>query len=285
MKMLLWLKIRLRRWWKWDRYTDRLRAVMRLANREGMNLHASTITAEHFLAAIVHEGSGVGMTLLRSSGVIESDVKHPYDAPTPISAESFPPERKLPLDQSLHHLVKVAIEEAVGLHDDYVGTEHMVLALVDCAGGPLQAPMAQAGLTSADVRVNLSMLRLWNAGDEAQAGQKWKQAVACYRRAIALKPAERALSNNLAWILATCPDEAIRSGQEALHLMKFLDSDSAGAPGWMLGTLAAAYAAAGNFDRANTWGIRAMQLAEGADKGRWVSWISGFAEGRPIRVG
>jgi tetratricopeptide (TPR) repeat protein len=269
----------------WNRFTDRLRAIMFRANHEAIKLKASTITPAHLFAAIVHEGSGVGMTLVRFCGIYKSDVKNPYDSPAQPKTGALRPEHKLPLDQTLHQMIEVAIEEAVGLGDDYVGTEHMVLALAGRPDGPLQEEMAKAGLGVAALRTNLLMLRLWSAGENARASRKWKDAVACYRKALAYKPAEPILLNNLAWILATCPDETIRSRQEALQLIVIVESDLAGATWWMLGTLAAAYAEAGDFAKAIIWGNHAMQKADGADEGRWAKWIAGFAEGRPIRDG
>jgi hypothetical protein len=60
----------------------------------------------------------------------------------------------------------------------------------------------------------------------------------------------------------------------------------AGASAWYnQGTLAAAYAENGQFEEATKWGTRAMELAAGADEGRWQKWLAGFRERQPVREG
>lgn len=111
--------------------------------------------------------------------------------------------------------------------------------------------------------------------------REWRLAVASYRDALKHHPADQLVANNLAWILATCPEEGLRSGEEALQLMTFVQSSTR--DWWMLGTLAAAYAELGRFAEAKIWGSRASQLAAGADDGKWEKWIAGFEKGQPVR--
>lgn len=76
-----------------------------------------------------------------------------------------------------------------------------------------------------------------------------------YRRALELNPNSAAIANNLAWLLATHPDEAVRDGAEAVRLAELARDQSQQEDPGTLDTLAAAYAEAGRFDDA----VRTMQ--------------------------
>jgi Zn-dependent protease/Tfp pilus assembly protein PilF len=86
----------------------------------------------------------------------------------------------------------------------------------------------------------------------------WQRAIEDYREAIRLQPDQNSAVNNLAWLLATCPVEALRDGPEAVeHATR-----ACHATGWRnsscLATLAAAWAEAGDFGRAVHWHTRAL---------------------------
>jgi Flp pilus assembly protein TadD len=89
---------------------------------------------------------------------------------------------------------------------------------------------------------------------------KFRDAVAEYRHALALKPDQPEALNNLAWVLATCPDETVRNGAEAVRLAERACRLNGYAQPRELGTLAAAYAEAGRVPEA----IEAAQKAVSA---------------------
>ncbi|MBX3414085.1 MAG: tetratricopeptide repeat protein [Pirellulales bacterium] len=76
-----------------------------------------------------------------------------------------------------------------------------------------------------------------------------------YRRALELNPHSAAIANNLAWLLATHPDDSLRDGAEAVRLAELAQQRSTQDDPGVLDTLAAAYAEAGRFDDA----VRTMQ--------------------------
>ena len=96
---------------------------------------------------------------------------------------------------------------------------------------------------------------------------KYAEAVETLRAAHTLDPWDLSLANDLAWILATCADDAVRDGAEAIRLSEMVQASADEEnPAW-LDTLAAAYAAQGRFDDAVATINQAIELARrsGAD--------------------
>jgi tetratricopeptide (TPR) repeat protein len=87
-------------------------------------------------------------------------------------------------------------------------------------------------------------------------------AIAHYQRALQIKPDQFETQNNLALVLATCPQASLRNGNQAVALAQRANQLSGGGNPAMLGTLAAAYAEAGRFTEAVETAQRALQLAE-----------------------
>jgi protein O-mannosyl-transferase len=96
------------------------------------------------------------------------------------------------------------------------------------------------------------------------------RAVAYLRQAVALTPDPRAL-NNLAWILATCPDSSVRNGREAvIYALAACKMAAFRQPG-MVGTLAAAYAEAGQFPQAVTMAATAIKIANDSGNAQFAA--------------
>jgi protein O-mannosyl-transferase len=90
---------------------------------------------------------------------------------------------------------------------------------------------------------------------------KYLQAIAEFRQTLKLSPEMEDAVNNLAWLLATCPDRSLRNGAEAVTLARQASEHSHNQSPIILGTLAAAYAEAGNLSEAVATAQRARQLA------------------------
>jgi Zn-dependent protease len=97
-----------------------------------------------------------------------------------------------------------------------------------------------------------------NRGVTEMLGGNWRRATDDYREALRIQPTHANARNNLAWLLATCPDAEFRNGQEAVALA----TAACSATGWnnatLFGTLAASYAEVGDFARAMNWQNRAI---------------------------
>jgi protein O-mannosyl-transferase len=94
----------------------------------------------------------------------------------------------------------------------------------------------------------------------AQLGRN-AEAIAQYSNALQLRPGMDEAANNLAWLLATCPERSLRDGVRALALARQASEHSHNQNPVLLGTLAAAYAEAGNNSDAVATAEKARQLA------------------------
>jgi len=117
--------------------------------------------------------------------------------------------------------------------------------------------------------------------------RRYVEAAASYRRAVALDPENGIATNDLAWLLATCPDPAVRSGEEAVALAVEASRLAGRDEPTVLDTLAAAHAEAGRCAEAITVGRRALELAEHSGEEGLVAAVRAhlalFAAGKPVR--
>ncbi|MFV2066201.1 MAG: tetratricopeptide repeat protein [Pirellulales bacterium] len=107
---------------------------------------------------------------------------------------------------------------------------------------------------------NWEALRL--RGDAELAIGKQAEAIVDYEAAVALKPDDSGLLNNLAWVLATSPHAKLRNGQRAVELAKRACKLTGYQQPHILSTLAATYAETGQFNRAIEWSQKAVDLGK-----------------------
>ena len=100
-----------------------------------------------------------------------------------------------------------------------------------------------------------------NLGYALYLGGDVPQAVEHYKKSLELRPQNAATCKNLAWILATSPEASVRNGAKAVELAQQGVRLSDGSDPIFVGTLAAAYAEAGQFPEAIKTALRARQLA------------------------
>jgi tetratricopeptide (TPR) repeat protein len=88
------------------------------------------------------------------------------------------------------------------------------------------------------------------------------EAIAQYQKALQINPQYVETLNNLAWVLATCPQASLRNGHQAVELAQRANQLAGDGHLALLGTLAAAYAEAGRFPEAVSTAQRALQVAQ-----------------------
>ena len=151
-----------------ERFTDRARKVMALANQEAQRFNHEYIGTEHILLGLVKEGSGVGANVLKNLEVdlrkvrleVEKLVKSGPDMVT---------MGKLPQTPRAKKVIEYAIEEARNLNHNYVGTEHLLLGLLREHEGVAAQVLMNLGLKLEEVREEV--LNLLGAGVEPEESE------------------------------------------------------------------------------------------------------------------
>jgi ATP-dependent Clp protease ATP-binding subunit ClpC len=183
-----------------ERFTDRARKVMALANQEAQRFNHEHIGTEHILLGLVKEGSGVGANVLKNLDVdikklrleIEKLVKSGPDMVT---------MGKLPQTPKAKKVIEYAIEEARALNHNYVGTEHILLGLLRETDGIAAQVLMNLGLKLEDVRQEV--LNLLGAGiDTGYQAMGMKMGPAAAQKQKSKTPALDSFGRDLAELAA-----------------------------------------------------------------------------------
>ncbi|MFO0840487.1 MAG: ATP-dependent Clp protease ATP-binding subunit [Phycisphaerae bacterium] len=148
-----------------ERFTDRARKVMALANQEAQRFNHDYIGTEHILLGLVKEGSGVGANVLKNLGVDLRKVRLEVEKLVRSGPEMVTMGR-LPQTPRAKRVIEYAIEEARQLNHNYVGTEHLLLGLLREQDGVAAQVLMNLGLKLEDVREEV--LNLLGAGVEPE---------------------------------------------------------------------------------------------------------------------
>lgn len=113
----------------YERFTDRAKMTMQLANQEAQRLNHEYIGTEHMLLGLLKEGSGVAATVLNN---LEVDLRKARFQVEKIvqSGPDMATVGKLPMTPRAKTAVNRAMEAARNLSHNYVGTEHLLLGLM-----------------------------------------------------------------------------------------------------------------------------------------------------------
>jgi len=98
-------------------------------------------------------------------------------------------------------------------------------------------------------------------GDALLGLGKHREAIAAYDAGLKIEPKDAGLLNNLAWVLSTSPDDAVRDGSRAVELADKACQTTNYRAAHIISTLAAAYAEQGNFAEARKWSHKALEIA------------------------
>jgi hypothetical protein len=137
----------------YERFTDRARKAMKLANQEAQRFQHRCIGGEHILLGIVKEGSGVAVNVLTHLGVEPQRIVLEVER----LVRSGPDNdiEKLPDTPRAKRVIEHSMEEARNLNHNYVGTEHILLALLREDVGRAAVALLNLGLRRDVVRAEI----------------------------------------------------------------------------------------------------------------------------------
>ncbi len=168
----------------YERFTDRARKVMQLANQEAQRFNHEYIGTEHILLGLVKEGSGVAANVLKNLDVdlrkIRMEVENIVQTGPDLVTIG-----KLPQTPRAKKVIEYAMEEAKNLNHNYVGTEHLLLGLLREQEGVAAQVLMNLGLKLEDVREEVLNL----LGHDIQSGEVGERASSSGRERKSKTPA------------------------------------------------------------------------------------------------
>jgi ATP-dependent Clp protease ATP-binding subunit ClpC len=136
---------------KIDRFNQRARRVLQIANEEAERLSHNYIGTEHLLLGLVKEENGIAGRVLREMGAKPDRVAEMVERMTGTGRRSSS-AGKLELTPRTKQVLEFAVEEARKLSHNYIGTEHLLLGLIRHADGVAIDVLRQLGLTPDRIR-------------------------------------------------------------------------------------------------------------------------------------
>ncbi len=148
-----------------ERFTDRARRVVVLAQEEARMLNHNYIGTEHILLGLVYEGNGVAARALESLGITHEAVREQIDA---IIGQGQQPPRggHLPFTPQAKKALELSLREAMQLGRNSIDTEHILLGLIRAGDGPAVQALASLGADVAGIRQQVIRLEHEHQGED-----------------------------------------------------------------------------------------------------------------------
>lgn len=153
----------------YERFTDRARKVMQLANQEAQRFNHEYIGTEHILLGLIKEGSGVAANVLKNLDVDLRKIRLEVEKLVQ-SGPDMVTMGKLPQTPRAKKVIEYSMEEARNLGHNYVGTEHILLGLLREQEGVAAQVLMNLGLKLEEVREEV--LNLLGHGMEGAEGSE-----------------------------------------------------------------------------------------------------------------
>ncbi|HET9091407.1 MAG TPA: Clp protease N-terminal domain-containing protein, partial [Acidimicrobiales bacterium] len=150
-----------------ERFTDRARRVLVLAQEEARLLNHSFIGTEHILLGLIHEGEGLAAKALESLGISLEAVREKVEET--IGPAGSAPTGSPPFTPRAKKVLELSLREALQLGHNYIGTEHMLLGLVREGEGVAAQVLMSLGADLSRVRQQVIQLLSGFQGREAAA--------------------------------------------------------------------------------------------------------------------
>jgi ATP-dependent Clp protease ATP-binding subunit ClpC len=147
-----------------ERFTDRARRVVVLAQEEARMLNHNYIGTEHILLGLIHEGEGVAAKALESLGISLEGVRSQVEEI--IGQGQQAPSGHIPFTPRAKKVLELSLREALQLGHNYIGTEHILLGLIREGEGVAAQVLVKLGADLNRVRQQVIQLLSGYQGKE-----------------------------------------------------------------------------------------------------------------------
>jgi ATP-dependent Clp protease ATP-binding subunit ClpC len=177
---------------KFDKFTERARKVLTLAQEEAQRFNHNYIGTEHLLLGLVREGDGVAARVLSNMGVQLPKVRSAVEFI--IGRGETAPTGDIGLTPRAKKVIELAVDEARRLNHHYIGTEHLLLGLVREGEGIAAGVLESLGVNLEKVRAQVMQVVNQSSGSYNQPKQSTKTP---YMDALGFDLTEAARNNKL----------------------------------------------------------------------------------------
>jgi len=152
-----------------ERFTDRARRVVVLAQEEARGLNHNYIGTEHILLGLIHEGEGVASKALESLGISLEAVREQVQEI--IGQGQQAPTGHIPFTPRAKKVLELSLREALQLGHNYIGTEHILLGLIREGEGVAAQVLVKLGADLSRVRQQvIQLISGYQGGKEGASG-------------------------------------------------------------------------------------------------------------------
>src|SRR6516165_2597966 len=152
-----------------ERFTDRARRVVVLAQEEARMLDHNYIGTEHLLLGLIHEGEGIAAKALEAMGISLDAVRQQVEAI--IGRGQQAPSGHIPFTPRAKRVLELSLRESGQLGHNYIGTEHILLGLVREGEGVAAQVLVKLGAELTRVRQQVIQLLSGYQGTEPSSGE------------------------------------------------------------------------------------------------------------------
>ena len=153
-----------------ERFTDRARRVVVLAQEEARMLNHAHIGTEHLLLGLVHEGQGVAARALEALGISLEAVRREVEEI--IGQGERPLSGHIPFTPRAKKVLELSLRESNELGHEYIGTEHILLGLVREGEGVAAQVLVKMGADLDRVRQQVIELLHSRGGERPPSGRR-----------------------------------------------------------------------------------------------------------------
>jgi len=149
-----------------ERFTDRARRVVVLAQEEARLLNHNYIGTEHILLGLIHEGEGVAAQVLVRMDISLKTVRDEVEEI--VGAGGRAPSGHIPFTPRAKKVLEMSLREALQLGHNYIGTEHILLGLIREGEGVAAQVLTKLGADLSRVRQGVIQELSGHAGEHAE---------------------------------------------------------------------------------------------------------------------
>ena len=155
-----------------ERFTDRTRRVVVLAQEEARMLNHNYIGTEHILLGLIREGRGVAARALESLGISLEAVRQEVEGIIGLGQQA--PSGHIPFTPRAKKVLELSLRESLQLGQDYIGTEHILLGLLREGDGVAAQVLVKLGADLNRVRQQVTQLVTGRHGEEVTGEASWQ---------------------------------------------------------------------------------------------------------------